>query len=262
MDKEEVGKVIFSDLEVKGLSFTTKIFLLSRFFELRIRYVDEIPDETVMNLNKNALFKLKNKEYPFFEESEGVFKGKYLNFCQLRNLCVHTQNRHIATENEFVCAYDDALYIYAWAFYRFFSKHGFGTGKDEHILSAFSILPPVIRRIALEQLNKKYPNNKFVIEKYVWALLKNEEKEEARQFLAYNNKIFLENHEQELLLKLFELLDSVELNNLLCSREGQKMKESFPWYKEYHDILSDKDNEEKQFKELLDFVYSMIGNSN
>lgn len=76
---------------------------------------------------------------------------------RIGNESTHTQNTLSVTDEEFQEAVSSLLNLYSYLFVEYFEKYEFGSNPE--VMSAFSILPPIIRYITLKHLYEKYPDN-------------------------------------------------------------------------------------------------------
>lgn len=76
---------------------------------------------------------------------------------------------------------DNLFNIYACTFVIYFQKYKFGSNNE--VMRAFSILPPIIRYLALNELYNQHPENLSVIDKLSLVLLKAFDKEQAIEWV-------------------------------------------------------------------------------
>lgn len=93
------------------------------------------------------------------------------------NNCTHTQETRPITEQDLLNCIDSLFNMYASLFVLYFKKYKFGTNSE--IMSAFSILPPIIRYLALNELYQNNSDNLSVIDKLSLVLLKAFDKDKA-----------------------------------------------------------------------------------
>ncbi|WP_141246966.1 hypothetical protein [Halomonas salipaludis] len=93
------------------------------------------------------------------------------------NKCTHTQNTNPISDDDVDSAINALFNLYAGLFVLHFKKYEFGSSNE--IVSAFSILPPIIRYIVLENLYENDKANLLVIDKLCLVLLKAFDKENA-----------------------------------------------------------------------------------
>ncbi len=84
-------------------------------------------------------------------------------------------------------AVDSLFNLYSYLLFDFFEKHEFGSNMQ--IITSFSILPPIIRYIVLENLHSKHPENIIVIDKLALSILKAFDKEKAIKWINERKEI-------------------------------------------------------------------------
>lgn len=102
----------------------------------------------------------------------------------------HTQVTTVATEQDFNAIVDSLFDLYAYLFVDFFKHYGFG--KNEDIVNSFSILPPIIRYKALNELYSLYPDNTVIIDLLVLSMFKAIGSDKTEQWIN-QHKEHLEN---------------------------------------------------------------------
>ncbi|SER86218.1 hypothetical protein SAMN04244573_04473 [Azotobacter beijerinckii] len=100
---------------------------------------------------------------------------------KLGNKCTHTQTPQPITDENVNDAVNALLNLYASLFVLYFKKFKFGSNSE--VLSAFSILPPIIRYIVLEELYKDDRSNISIIDKLSLVLLKAFDKDSAMKWI-------------------------------------------------------------------------------
>lgn len=106
------------------------------------------------------------------------------------NECTHTQKIGKITEEDLERCINSLFNLYAYLFISYFEKYKFGNNLN--ILSSFSILPPIIRYIVLENLYHNNQDNIAIIDKLVLSILKSFNNDEAIKWLNLKKGI-LEN---------------------------------------------------------------------
>lgn len=96
---------------------------------------------------------------------------------KLGNKCTHTQSTDPISDDDVDSAINALFNLYAGLFVLYFKKYEFGSSDE--VVSAFSILPPIIRYIALENLYENDKTNLLVIDKLCLVLLKAFDRENA-----------------------------------------------------------------------------------
>lgn len=93
------------------------------------------------------------------------------------NNCTHTQKTGLVSEQDVQNCIDCLFNMYASIFVLYFKKYEFGANNE--IMSAFSILPPIVRYLALNELHQQFPENLSIIDKLSLVLLKAFDKDQA-----------------------------------------------------------------------------------
>lgn len=97
------------------------------------------------------------------------------------NDCSHTQvTRAITAQKLFDCI-NSLFNMYASIFVLYFKRYKFGSNNA--VMSAFSILPPIIRYLVLNELYQQFPDNLSIIDKLSLVLLKAFNKEQALSWI-------------------------------------------------------------------------------
>ena len=197
---------------------------------------------------------------------------------RLGNESTHTQNIMNVTDDEFKKVVDSLFDLYAYLFVEYFEKYEFGSNPD--IMSAFSILPPIIRYITLDHLHDKYPENVCVIDKLSLAILKSFDKKTAFEWLENNRADF---EMKSTISEVFELscvqkygretfeairqsaplnlyvscIERVEDVSIIIEKNGKAyvdFESALKLYKE-KGVLEGNNNEILEFNKLMEFVY-------
>ena len=169
--------------------------------------------------------------------------------------------------------------LYAYLFFKYFEKYGFGANSD--ILTSFSLLPPIIRHIALEALYENDNTNVSVIDKLVLAKIKALGKENALLWVENNKEHLMnlkykvdEKYENDLIeilgLAMAKIVLQQSPNNMyeICSEKidkvGSLIDRSGPRYKDFetakffyenHGKVNGNTNEIIEFNDLMEFIY-------
>ena len=200
------------------------------------------------------------------------------NIRKMGNRYTHTQYVREATERELKEVFNHLFELYAYLFIEYFERYEFGNNLQ--VVSAFSILPLIIRYITLEYLNNKYPNNVMIIDKISLAILKAFDEQRAYEWIE-NRKTELEvkrpisnevevkfekEHGKEA-LEIFKK-NSPENMYILCTKKVKAVSEVLSAKgKAYNDfesamelysqkgILDGTTNDISEFNSIMHFVY-------
>lgn len=265
----------FGDLFYSDVSYGTKIQKIRQYTEIILRRLLEYPcDKNIEIGNEYTLEKLDKKGFV-----EPLFREALEKIRSTGNERTHTKFRRVATEEEYEEILDSLFNLYAYLFFKNFEKYGFGTNKE--ILTAFSLLPPIIRHITLTALYENDDTNIDVIDKLVLAKIKALGKADALLWVE-NNKDHLMNIEDkveeeyinELIEKLGPAIARMALQQLsknmyeiccekiakvggLIDRTGPKYKdfETAKFYYENHGRIEGNTREIAEFNDLMEFIY-------
>lgn len=103
------------------------------------------------------------------------------NIHRLGNKTTHTQYVDDVPQEDVDSAINSLFDLYAFMFVSYFNKYRFGS--NPRVISVFSILPPIIRYIALKELYKNDCDNISIIDKYSLSILKAFDIEQAIDWL-------------------------------------------------------------------------------
>lgn len=257
-----------------GLSYGTKIQKIRQYTEIVLRrLLDYSCDKNIEIGNNFTIEKLDKKGFtePLLRDSLEVIRSA-------GNERTHTKFRHTATEEEYQKVLNCIFNIYGYLFYKFFKKWPFGRNPD--IVTAFSILPPIIRHITLTALYEDDPNKPIIVNKLILAKLKAYGKEAS--------DYWVESH-KDMLLTLYPDIDSDTLKTLItivgreaafktvaamsndmyhiCKEKIATVKNRFfssPLYSDFetaktyyeqHGVVPGNSQEIMEFNDLMEFIY-------
>lgn len=155
-----------------------------------IRQYAEVVIRKLIDLNKND--KVTLGEFDIVKKLKAVSgNDKQLikavrKLQKLGNKCTHTQNTNPISDDDVDSAINALFELYAGLFVLYFKRYKFGSSNE--VVSAFSILPPIIRYIVLENLYENDKANLLVIDKLCLVLLKAFDKENALAWIKEREK--------------------------------------------------------------------------
>jgi len=161
-----VADLLNDALYIEGRSNRGVISTIRQYAEVIVRRILDLPQNKSITLG-NDVVKLSLESA---SRGNKLLLGAIDKIRAMGNKCTHTQELGPITDDDVKEAFDALFDMYAYLFVVFFTKHTFG--NHEEIVSAFSILPPIIRCKALKELHRLDPRNISVIDKYSLALLK------------------------------------------------------------------------------------------
>ena len=247
-------EILINDTFYRSNSYDTRIQLIRKYTEIIIRRIANFKSDGKLTLGHyNTKRKLLENRVL---ESDTFFWDSVNVITNSGNERTHTQITALATQEEYEKVVESLFNLYAYLFILFFRKNPFGSNL--RILSAFSILPPIIRYKALNELYKENPNNKILVEKYVLAILKAFDKKRAFEWM--------ENHRNEL-MAMKEYFDPDNYYNILSRkvellgnyyyRRGVMYKDfegAVLFYRE-HGVVKGDSPDVEEFNSLMEFVY-------
>ncbi|MXV44703.1 hypothetical protein GS501_06555 [Saccharibacter sp. 17.LH.SD] len=163
--------------DYQGSSNRGKIKTIRQYAEILVRKILNLAsDKEVMLGNKKIINELKGliKDEDFFTHLLDVIKEN-------GNDCTHTQVIRKITNDDLKVCIESLYMVISYLFVIFFRKYRFG--YNEPIMTAFSILPPVIRYNTLSILNKEDAENPMIVDKLSLAILKYRGLQEAQRWL-------------------------------------------------------------------------------
>ena len=146
---------------------------IRQFAEVIVRKILDLPESEKVTLgDRVVLEKLRQAS-----GNNQILMSSINNIRIIGNKCTHTQEIGPITDQDVLDCKDNLLNLYASLFLIYFKKYEFGTNTE--VVSAFSILPPIIRYICLNELYQHKKSNLSVIDKLSLVLLKAFDKEQA-----------------------------------------------------------------------------------
>lgn len=143
-----------------------KIATIRQYSEVIIRKILDLSREDYVTIgDKSILKKLSDisNNSPFLLDSLEIIRSD-------GNDCSHTQKTNEITRYDLDRCINSLFNLYAYLFIAYFKKYKFGTNLK--VLSSFSLLPPIIRFIVLDNLYQYDKNNISIIDKLALAKLK------------------------------------------------------------------------------------------
>lgn len=163
---KEAIAVVVSDIHYSNASYTSKIANIRRYSEIIIRRLLGYDTEKQLTLGHHVTQdKLRKKGF-----TEKLLIDAVTSINEDGSDRTHTQVIPIATKEEYEKAVSNLFDLYAYLFVVYFKRNPFGSNHE--IMKAFSILPAEIRCSALLCLYDLYPDNIYIIDKLVLAMVK------------------------------------------------------------------------------------------
>lgn len=266
-------KVLIDDIYYSNASYDTKVARIRKYAEILVRRLLKYDPEKPLTLgHRNTLNKLDKNQY-----TEPLLRDSLKQLNSYGSESTHSQKREPANKHEYEEAIQNLLNIYAYLFVDYFKNNRFGSNPS--IVSAFSLLPPIIRSIALQELYAQDPDNLLVINKLLIAIVKAEGILSARKWLEDNRSFLIKKGTgvNDDLRKSIVLQHGEEIADIIISQipdsnmyeDGLKILESFsdftPLYTDFesalsyyktHGIIAGQTKDVEDFNSLLLFVFS------
>lgn len=168
-----VGDLINDTFYLKSRSNRGKISTIRQYAEVVIRKLLDIPQGENVTLGDFEII----KKLKAISSSDKLLIKAVKNLQKLGNRCTHTQNLNNISDKNVDSAIHSLFNLYAGFFVLYFKKYQFGSSNET--VSAFSILPPIIRYIILDNLYRNDKSNLLVIDKLCLVLLKAFDKDKS-----------------------------------------------------------------------------------
>lgn len=259
-----IHDAFYTDISNRG-----KIMLLRAYAEVIIRQIFSIPVGEYMTLGKNSVKNAINST------NNPLFINAWDNIRDKGDAATHTEDVSSKTDTDVTSMTESIFDILAYLFIKFFDEYSFGTNPA--ILTAFSILPPIIRYKVLTCLYEKAPDNVDVIDKLALATLKAKGKSEALDWVNKEATHLMslasitKSGEESILLKLGDVIGKQVINSARnmydsCIDKINKVDDdthraiyddfesALPYYKEYG-ILKGTSQDEAVFNSIMEFLY-------
>lgn len=218
-----------------------KIASIRQYAEVVVRKILDLPENEMVTLGNRARVQQ-------LEQVSGNNQLLMRSVDKVRlagNKCTHTQETGQITEEDVRDCVDNLFNIYASIFVLYFQKYTFGSSNE--VMSAFSILPPIIRYLVLNELYEQNPENLSVIDKLSLVLLKAFNKEQAIQWL--------ESRKEQLVDILPYTEEAIEkIRNEIGNVAAQQMKDNAP--DNMYILCTDRVNEVEQIIKRNGLLYN------
>ena len=272
-DYQPLADEIIKDSFYADNSYAGKIAAERRFAELIVRKALNLPLGSQMMLGEQQI-RNQIALLPNHRILENAIRG----LKPYGNINSHTYGTTVATEADYNKATESLMDMYAYLPVKYFDKYRFGSRND--VMSAFSLLPPVIRYKALDYMHSIDPQNISVIDKLVLVIMKSKGSDKAVEWVEGNKtelkklKPVSETAYKDLVEKQGEdmanlLIESGPKNMYeVCQSKISQLRvrfdskgtlystfeQAYPYYKERGHI--DEDTEEvREFNDMMEFLY-------
>lgn len=236
-----------------------KIASIRQYAEIVIRKILDLPESERVTLgNKRIVQQLEQ-----VSGNNQLLMRSVNEVRRIGNKCTHTQETGQITEEDVRDCVDNLFNIYACIFVLYFQKYKFGSNNE--VMSAFSILPPIIRYLALNELYNQNAENLSVIDKLSLVLLKAFDKEQAIEWvesrkeklndmLPYTDQQILDNAPDSMFVLCTDKINKVDQ---IINRNGL-LYNNFEQAKQLYldkGILDGDTEEIREFNSMMDFLY-------
>ncbi|MBN3239829.1 hypothetical protein [Pectobacterium versatile] len=272
---EDLVKDLINDaFYIESRSNRGKIATIRQYSEVVIRKLLDIPQGEKITLGDFEII----KKLKTLSSEDKFLMSAAKKLKKLGNKCIHTENPNPILDSDVDSAIEALFKLYASLFVLYFKKYNFGSRNE--VVSAFSILPPIIRFFVLENLYNNDKSNLLVIDKLCLVLLKAFEKNEALNWLnerkndlsnmlpytpeaitdieAAHGKLHAElivaNAPANMYICCLERLEEV---SLILEKQGL-LYNNFEQAKQLYlekGILDENTSENKEFNDIMEFVY-------
>lgn len=272
---EDLVKDLISDaFYLESRSNIGKISTIRQYAEVVVRKLCDTPQNEDVTLGDfKVIKKLKD-----VSSNDKFLMGAVRKLQKLGNKCTHTKNPQPVLDTDVDSAIEALFKLYASLFILYFKKYKFGSSSE--VVSAFSILPPIIRFFVLDNLYNNDKNNILVIDKLCLVLLKafdkkdalswlNKRKSELSSILPYtaeaisaievahgklHAELVVANAPANMYICCLERLEEVAL---ILERQGllyNNFEQAKPLYLD-KGILDKSSTENEEFNDIMEFVY-------
>lgn len=272
---EDLVKDLINDaFYIESRSNRGKISTVRQYSEIVMRKLLDIPQGEKVTLGDFEIIKkLKNSS-----SDDKILMKAVRKLQKLGNKCTHTENPKPISDKDVDSSINALFNLYAGLFVLYFKKYKFGCNSE--VISAFSILPPIIRYIVLENLYSSDKSNLLVIDKLCLVLLKafdkndalnwlNERKDELSSMLPYTPEaianieavsgkqhaaLVVANAPANMYICCLERLEEV---SVILERQGL-LYNNFEQAKQLYldkGLLDNDKPENEEFNDIMEFVY-------
>lgn len=273
-DYEILARDVIGDIFYANNSYRDKISKERQYAEVILRKILDIDPSGIIMLGDKKILK-RISELP-----HNLFLLKAIRKINtFGNKTTHTQCISPVVKIDFDEVTDSLFDMYAYIAIKYFDKYKFGSRND--VMTAFSLLPPIIRYKALEYLFSIEPNNSAVADKLILAVMKAENPDAADAWVKQHKETLevlpcvSEQDYQKMVAAIGEILarevmssapknmyelsvSKIEQLRRRIENNGTVYKtfeEALPYYKEYGIILDDGTDEIHEFNDMMEFMY-------
>lgn len=157
-----IDEVFYTDSKY----YDKRISAIREYAEIILRRLLKLKTEYMVTLGDHKIRSRLNKE----GFTETIFVESLETITKHGNDRSHTKKLSLATKEEYEEVINALFNLYAYLFYKYFEKYRFGS--NQQIVSHFSLLPPSLRYITLNELFQKEPDNDALYSPFVKSIVK------------------------------------------------------------------------------------------
>lgn len=270
----DLVKDLINDAFYAKQSNRGKVATIRQYAEVVVRKILDLPESEKVTLGNQSIVEVLKKK----SDNNQLLMSSVYTIRLEGNSCTHTQETRPISEQDVQNCIDCLFNMYASIFVLYFKKYEFGTNNE--VMSAFSILPPIIRYLVLNELYQQFPEKLSIIDKLSLVLLKafdkeqaigwvEERKEKLTQVLPYTadaidkvKSTYGENIAQQMIDDAPESMYDLCVERIIkveatISKNGllyNNFEQAKPLYLEKGILLGDGD-EIQEFNSIMEFVY-------
>lgn len=170
-----INDLIYDSFYIEDRPFRGKIATIRQYSEIILRKIFDIPETEQVTLGKKSI------QSQIDSRNNALLKNSVEIIRSFGNDNTHTKNVKSPTAEDFDKVIEALMNLYSYLFIDYFEKYRFGS--NEIIMNTFSLLPPVIRNITLQNLYMNDKNNPAIIYKLSLAILKAQDKNTALKWI-------------------------------------------------------------------------------
>lgn len=175
-----INDLVYDSFYIEDRPLRGKIATIRQYSEIILRKIFDIPETEQVTLGKPSIqAKINAKNNLLLKDSVEIIRS-------FGNDNTHTKNVTSPTTEDFYKVTEALMNLYSYLFIEYFEKYRFGS--NEIIMNTFSLLPPVIRNITLNNLYVNDKKNPAIIYKLALAILKAQDKSAALKWINSEKK--------------------------------------------------------------------------
>lgn len=161
-----IGDIYYAD----GASYDARIARMRKLAEIIIRRLISADTSSPLTLGNKSRQKKMSEYLDEQGMTEQFFRSALSTIKNKGNRSTHSQATRLPTKEDFERVAEAMTKLYAYLFYNYFKRYGFGTNGE--ITTAFSKLPPYLRFAVLKEFVFSEGFNFVVLDKLSLAAIK------------------------------------------------------------------------------------------